>query len=109
MHDWQGLTDPGESKERDGTCQWSYSSKKDDVYKEVGLFPIRHYIEVRRQTVAAYLYCDPADFRSMCTWTRRGRKTPPRMTFHGGDGAVGGVNEQGIGQSAGNYGKIKVA
>ncbi|EJK57797.1 hypothetical protein THAOC_22126, partial [Thalassiosira oceanica] len=28
---------------------------KDDVYEEVGLFPIRHYIEVRRQTAAAYI------------------------------------------------------
>ncbi|EJK67336.1 hypothetical protein THAOC_11647, partial [Thalassiosira oceanica] len=56
--DWQGLTDPGESKERDGTCQWSYPSK-DDVYEEVGLFPIHHYIEVRRQTVAAYIVNRP--------------------------------------------------
>ncbi|EJK74492.1 hypothetical protein THAOC_03826 [Thalassiosira oceanica] len=42
----------------DGTCQWSYPSK-DDVYEEVGLFPIRHYIEVRRQTVAAYIVNRP--------------------------------------------------
>ncbi|EJK75691.1 hypothetical protein THAOC_02578, partial [Thalassiosira oceanica] len=44
--------------QRDGTCQWSYPSK-DDVYEEVGLFPIRHYIEVRRQTVAAYIVNRP--------------------------------------------------
>ncbi|EJK67534.1 hypothetical protein THAOC_11414, partial [Thalassiosira oceanica] len=38
---------------RGGTCQCSYPLK-DDVYEEVGLFPIHHYIEVRRQTIAAY-------------------------------------------------------
>ncbi|EJK46520.1 hypothetical protein THAOC_34809 [Thalassiosira oceanica] len=45
--------------QRDGMCQWSYPSK-DDVYEEVVvLFPIRHYIEVRRQTGAAYIVNRP--------------------------------------------------
>ncbi|EJK60561.1 hypothetical protein THAOC_19061 [Thalassiosira oceanica] len=83
--------------QRDGTCQWSYPSK-DDVYEEVGLFPIRHYIEVRRQTVAAYIVNQPIFDRCVDAERPRGSiAADDLMTFHGGDGAVGGVNEQGVG------------
>ena len=41
----------------DGTS-WTYPSK-DAVFDEVGLFPIAHYIRVRRQAVAAYIVNRP--------------------------------------------------
>ncbi|EJK76362.1 hypothetical protein THAOC_01878, partial [Thalassiosira oceanica] len=46
---------------------------KDDVYEEVGLFPIRHYIEVRRQTVAAYIVNRPIFDRCVDAKRPRGR------------------------------------
>ena len=55
-------------KDRDGT--WTYPSK-DALYDEVGLFPIAHYIEVRRQSVAAYIVNRP--IFKQCVEGRRGR------------------------------------
>ena len=55
-------------KDRDGT--WTYPSK-DALYDEVGLFPIAHYIKVRRQSVAAYIVNRP--IFKQCMEGRRGR------------------------------------
>ncbi len=41
------------------------------LYKEVGVFPITHYIEVRRQSVAAYIVNRP--IFKQCVEGRRGR------------------------------------
>ncbi|EJK77955.1 hypothetical protein THAOC_00176 [Thalassiosira oceanica] len=52
-----------------------------DVYEEVGLFPIRLCIEVRRQTVAAYIVNRPIFDR--CLDEERPREAPVTTSFGG--------------------------
>lgn len=58
------------------TKTWHYPSTK-DVFEEVGLFSIEHYILVRRQTIAAYIVHRP--IFSMCTGAGRRRGSSPRQ------------------------------
>ena len=61
-------------KEPDGT--WMYPSSE-DVLKEVGLFTIAHYVEVRRQTIASFIVNRPIfDF---CMEGEQKRGTSPRQ------------------------------
>ena len=59
-----------------GTGTWTYPSTE-DVLEEVGLFPIRQYIEVRRQTIAAYIVNRP--IFQLCVDEERRRGTSPRL------------------------------
>ena len=55
---------------------WHYPSTE-DVFEEVGLFSVAHYILVRRQTIAAYIVHRP--IFSMCTGAGRRRGSSPRQ------------------------------
>ena len=53
---------------------WHHPSTK-DVFEEVGLFSIEHYIKVRRQTIANYIVHRP--IFSMCTGAERLQGSSP--------------------------------
>jgi len=58
------------------TQTWQYPSTE-DVFEEVGLFSIEHYINVRRQTIANYIVHRP--IFPMCTGAGRRRGSSPRQ------------------------------
>ena len=58
------------------TETWHYPTTE-DVFEEVGLFCIDHYIQVRRQTIANYIVHRP--IFSMCTGAGRRRGSSPRQ------------------------------
>ncbi|KAL7534321.1 hypothetical protein ACHAXR_005793 [Thalassiosira sp. AJA248-18] len=58
------------------TGEWTYPSSE-DVLEEVGLHTIKQYIEVRRQTVAAYIVDRP--IFGFCRNGERMRGTSPRL------------------------------
>ena len=60
------------------TDTWHYPSTK-DVFEEVGLFTIEHYIQVRRQTIANYIVHRP--IFSMCTGAERLRGSSNRQVW----------------------------
>ena len=71
---------------------WEYPASG-DMLKEVGLYPVEHYIRVRRNTIAAYIMHQP--IFDDCRGRGRRRGSRPRqfwwdqpMTLDGARGAV---------------------
>ena len=64
---WNSLAHSGE---------WTYPSSK-AVLKETGLRSIAHYVQVRRQTIAAFILNRP--IFSMCRDAERIRGSPPKQ------------------------------
>ena len=58
--------------------KWHYPSTK-DMFEEVGLFDIKHYIKVRQQTIANYIVHGP--IFSTCTGAERLRGSSPRQVW----------------------------
>ena len=58
------------------TDTWTYPTTK-DVFEEVGLFSITHYIQVRRQTIANYIVHRP--IFDLCSGVERRRGSSPRQ------------------------------
>ena len=61
-------------KNDDGS--WTYPSAK-DVLEEVGLYTMKEYIEVRRQTITNYIVNRP--IFALCTEAERKRGSMPRQ------------------------------
>ena len=61
---------------RNPNGEWTYPSSE-DVLEEVGMRTISHYIEVRRQTIAAFIVNRP--IFSFCTAGERRRGSSPRQ------------------------------
>ena len=71
---WRMATVNKPVKNDDGS--WTYPSAK-DVLEEVGLYTMKEYIEVRRQTIANYIVNRP--IFALCTAAERKRGSMPRQ------------------------------
>eukprot|EP00957_Ditylum_brightwellii_P141836 10806476-Ditylum_brightwellii.AAC.1 len=60
------------------TGKWTYP-KLADVFEKVGLYTISHYVQVRRQTIAAYIVDRP--ILSFCMEGERRHGTSSRRQF----------------------------
>ena len=71
---WRMAHDNKPRRKPDGT--WKYPSSE-DVLKEVGLYSIGHYVEVRRQTIASFIVTRP--IFDYCVEGERLRGSSPRQ------------------------------